>query len=183
MNVLLQLIATFVKIGTFSFGGGYAMIPFIREEVVEIQQWISPARLLDLIGISQSTPGPIAINLATYIGYQQAGFSGSLAATLAVSLPSFLMAVVLWKLKKRGAGLPALDAVFKGIRPAAVGLIAGVCIAMGFDAIRSPAQLLIGAVVFGLSMKYRIRTGLVLAGAAGAGVLLSWAGLMGGLGA
>jgi len=182
MNTLLQLILTFVKIGTFSFGGGYAMIPFIREEVVEIHQWISPGRLLDLIGISQSTPGPIAINLATYIGYQQGGFGGSMAATLAVSLPSFFMAVFLWRLKQRGAELPVLTAVFSGIRPAAVGLIAGVCIAMGFDAVKNPAQLLICALVFLLSMKCRVKTGLVLAASAGAGVLFSWAGLMGGLG-
>lgn len=182
MNNVFQLILSFVKIGTFSFGGGYAMIPFIREETVEIHHWISANRLLDLIGISQSTPGPIAVNLATYVGYQQGGLTGSVAATLAVSLPSFFMALLLWRLKSHGAGLPTLDAVFSGIRPAAVGLIAGVCITMGFDAVKSPAQLLICVIVFGLSMKTKIKTGFVLAASGLAGILLSGLGLMGGLG-
>lgn len=182
MNSLLQLILTFVKIGTFSFGGGYAMIPFIREETVQIHHWISTSRLLDLIAISQSTPGPIAVNLATYIGYQQAGFVGSLAATIAVSLPSFFMAGFLWRLKNQGAGLPALEAIFAGIRPAAVGLIAGVCITMGFDAVKNPVQLLICLTVFAISMRTRVKTGFVLAASAAAGVLFTWSGLMGGLG-
>lgn len=182
MKTLLEIIISFAKIGTFSFGGGYAMIPFIREETVEIHQWISAGRLLDLIGISQSTPGPIAINLATYIGYQQSGFWGSLAATLAVSLPSFFIAGAIWKLKKHGSGLPALDAVFEGIRPAAVGLIAGVCLTMGADAVKNPAQLIICAVVFILSMRTKVKTSLVLAASALMGILLTGLGWMGGLG-
>lgn len=180
MNPLLDLILTFSKIGTFSFGGGYAMIPFIREETVEIHQWLSPGRLLDLIAISQSTPGPIAVNLATFIGYQQGGFVGSLTATLAVSIPSFFMALILWKLKLKGAGLPALDAAFSGIRPAAVGLIAGVCVTLGIDGIKHPIQLLICATVFALSMKTRMKT-VTLLGACGIlGILFSYAGWMGG---
>lgn len=180
MNAMLDLIITFSKIGTFSFGGGYAMIPFIRAETVEIHHWVSPGRLLDLISISQSTPGPIAINLATFIGYQQAGFPGSLAATLAVSIPSYMMARVLWHLKQKGSGLPALDAVFSGIRPAAVGLIAGVCITLGIDAVKNPIQLLICMAVFALSLKTRIKTGAILAACAVLGILFSYAGLMGG---
>lgn len=180
MTHFLELIAAFVRIGTFSFGGGYAMIPFIREETVDIHHWLSGDRLMDLIGISQSTPGPIAINLATFIGYQQAGFWGSLGATLAVSLPTYAMACFLWQLKSRGAGLPALDAIFCGIRPAAVGMIAGVCITMGIDAIKNPFQLLICLTVFGLSVKTRLKTGFILAASAGAGILLTAFGLMGG---
>ncbi len=180
MNPLLELILTFSKIGAFSFGGGYAMIPFIREETVEIHQWLSPGRLLDLISISQSTPGPIAVNLATFIGYQQAGFAGSLAATLAVSIPSFLMALALWKLKLKGAGLPALDAAFAGIRPAALGLIAGVCITLGMDAVRHPVQLLICAVVFILSTRTRMKTVTILGACAVLGIVFSYAGWMGG---
>lgn len=89
------------------------MIPFIRKETIELHQWVSSGRLLDLIAISQSTPGPIAINLATFIGYQRLGPWATLAATVAVSLPSFLMARALWALKRK-EGLAALDAVFPG---------------------------------------------------------------------
>lgn len=182
MNVILDLIATFARIGAFSFGGGYAMLPLIREETVELHGWLTSGRLLEFVGISQSTPGPIAINLATFIGYQQAGFGGSLAATLAVSIPSFLMAYGLWQLKRRGSGLPGLDAVFTGVRPAAVGLIAGVCFTLGVDAVRNPLQLAICLATFGLCVKTRIKSGLILAAAAAVGILLTWSGLMGGLG-
>ncbi len=180
MSGFWQLILSFVKIGAFSFGGGYAMIPFIREEVVELQGWITTGRLLDLIAISQSTPGPIAINLATYIGYGQAGFGGALAATLAVSLPSFLMAAAVWYLKRKGEGLAFLDAVFAGIRPAAVGLIAGVCFTMGQEAVRSLAQGAICAAVFVLSARCRVRSGVLLLASAAAGILLTAMGWGGG---
>ena len=180
MNTLMELILTFSKIGTFSFGGGYAMLPIIREETVEIHQWLSGARLVDLIAISQSTPGPISINLATFIGFQQAGFAGSLAATVAVSLPSYLMARLLWKLKKKGAGLPALDAIFSAIRPAAVGLIAGVCLTMAVDAVRNPVQLLMCVSVAAISLKSRIHIGVILAASGMLGILFTYAGLMGG---
>lgn len=181
MSGFVDLILTFIKIGTFSFGGGYAMIPFIREEVVEIHQWLSTQRLLDLIAISQSTPGPIAINLATFVGYLQAGFGGALGATLAVSLPSFLMAVALWQLKRKGEGLPFLEAVFSGIRPAAVGLIAGVCITMGQEAVHGLLQAIICLTAFVLSARFKVKSGILLVLAAAAGVLLAGLGWMGGL--
>lgn len=181
MSGFWQLILTFAKIGAFSFGGGYAMIPFIREEVVELQGWITTGRLLDLIAISQSTPGPIAINLATYIGYGQSGFGGALAATLAVSLPSFSMAVTVWYLKRKGEGLAILDAIFAGIRPAAVGLIAGVCVTMGQEAVRSPVQGGICLAVLLLSARYRVKSGLLLLASAAAGILLAALGWGGGL--
>lgn len=180
MSVLMDLIVTFMKIGAFSFGGGYAMIPFIQEEVVVLHGWISKGRLLDLIAVSQSTPGPIAINLATFVGYGQMGFWGSLGATVAVSIPSFIMACALWRLKQKGSGVPWLEAMFKGIRPAAVGLIAGVCITMGTDAVKTPFQLCIMLTVFILSVRLKVRTGPVLILSAVLGVVASYAGWMGG---
>ena len=88
---LLTLFLTFFKIGAFTFGGGYAMIPLIQKEAVEKHKWISDEDILDIIAIAESTPGPIAINSATFMGYRVAGVLGSAAATFGTVLPSFLI--------------------------------------------------------------------------------------------
>ncbi|MBQ2944057.1 MAG: chromate transporter [Ruminococcus sp.] len=91
----LQLFLAFFKIGAFTFGGGVAMIPFMEREVVEKKNWIDRDELLDIVVVSESTPGPIAINAATFIGYKTVGFLGSLCATLGVVLPSFIIILLL----------------------------------------------------------------------------------------
>ena len=91
MKKSLELFWIFFKIGLFTFGGGYAMIPQIKEVVIEKKKWISEEEMLDIIAIAESTPGPIAINSATYIGYKQNKILGSIFATLGVVLPSFLI--------------------------------------------------------------------------------------------
>ena len=93
--IYLQLFATFFKIGLFNFGGGYAMISFLQNEVVYKQAWLSTAQVTDMVAISQVTPGPVGINLATYTGYTTSGnIWGALVATVAVCLPSFLLLVL-----------------------------------------------------------------------------------------
>ena len=92
---LFTVFITFFKIGAFTFGGGYAMIPLIQRETVENHKWISDDDILDIIAIAESTPGPIAINSATFVGYKVAGFWGSFAATLGVVLPSFIIILVI----------------------------------------------------------------------------------------
>ena len=89
MNILLDLFLTFAKIGLFTFGGGYAMIAMIEHNCVEKKQWITHDEMMNVTVIAESTPGPIAINCATFTGYKKAGFSGALAATLGMVLPSF----------------------------------------------------------------------------------------------
>ena len=91
MNKKLELFLSFFKIGAFTFGGGYAMVPLIREEMVERKGWIKDEEMLDLLAIAESTPGVIAVNSATFVGYKVAGFWGSFFATLGVILPSFLL--------------------------------------------------------------------------------------------
>ncbi len=91
MHKNLELFLTFMKIGAFTFGGGYAMIPLIQKEVCENKKWLNEKEISDIVAISESTPGPIAINAATFVGYQTAGFSGACMATLGVVLPSFLI--------------------------------------------------------------------------------------------
>lgn len=121
--MILELFIFFFKIGAFSFGGGYAMIPLISQEVVYNKGWITSTELVDMIAVSQMTPGPISINLATYVGYQQMGILGSLAATSGVVMPSFIIMSVFWLLMRRLADNLYFSYFMEGIRPIVIGLI------------------------------------------------------------
>ncbi len=121
---LLPLFLTFLKIGAFTFGGGYAMIPLIQKEVVDNKKWITEQDILDIIAIAESTPGPIAINSATFIGYRVAGFFGSFFATLGVVLPSFLIIIILSFVIRQFEALEAVKYAFMGIRAGVLALIA-----------------------------------------------------------
>lgn len=123
MPVLWELYITFFKIGAFSFGGGYAMIPLMQKEVVSAHRWLTIHQVTDVIAISQMTPGPIAINLATFVGFRVAGVVGAVAATLGVITPSMILIVVLAGLFLRFQQLTIVQAILKGIRPVVVGLI------------------------------------------------------------
>lgn len=122
---ILQLFLTFFKIGAFTFGGGYAMIPLIKEEVVTRRKWITAEDILDIVAIAESTPGPIAINSATFVGYKTAGFRGSFAATAGVSLPSFLIIYAVSFVLRQFENFTAVKYAFTGIRAAILALIAG----------------------------------------------------------
>ena len=97
MTLLIKLFITFFKIGLFTFGGGYAMLPMIQEQV-QTNGWITSRELVDFIAVSESTPGPFAINISTYIGMEKAGIPGALCATVGVALPSFLIIIFLAKI-------------------------------------------------------------------------------------
>jgi chromate transporter len=120
--IYLELFITFFKIGLFTFGGGYAMIPLIQEEVLA-QGWLSESLFYNFIGISESTPGPIAINMATFIGSNQAGLLGGLCATIGVVLPSFIIILLIASILKNFDKNKIVNAVLKGMRPVIVGLI------------------------------------------------------------
>lgn len=119
----LVLFITFMKIGLFTFGGGYAMIPLISKEVSEKHKWIREAELFDIIAISESTPGPIAVNCATYIGYRVAGFFGSLFATIGLAIPSFVIILIISFFYKDFIKWPVINAAFKGIKVGVIILI------------------------------------------------------------
>jgi chromate transporter len=123
MSVLLRLFITFFKIGVFTIGGGYAMIPLIQQEVVQ-KGWVSVVDVMDFIAISESTPGPFAVNISTFCGITAHGFWGAAAATLGVVLPSFL--IILFIAKKSGnfLGNKYVRYGLCAIRPAVIGLIA-----------------------------------------------------------
>ncbi len=127
--IYLKLFLTFLKIGAVSFGGGYGMISLIREDCLT-NGWLSEEELLNFIAIAESTPGPIAVNMATFVGSSQGGFLGALLATLGVVLPSFviilLIATLLTKLLKYGG----VKATLRGIRPAIIGMILATSVTM-----------------------------------------------------
>lgn len=117
------LMTTFFKIGLFTFGGGYAMIPLIEEEIVVRRQWISEEEFMDIISVAQSLPGPIAVNMATMIGYRKKNLPGALMAALGVILPSFLIIIAIAYLLIYGNVAYLLKPVFLGLRPAIAILI------------------------------------------------------------
>jgi chromate transporter len=123
--IYLQLFWTYLKIGLFCFGGGYAMLSLIQHEVVEKHAWLTHSEFTDIVAISQMTPGPIGINSATYIGYSVTGdVWGSVIATLAVCLPSFVIVLLIAKAYKKFSANKQVSDALKVLRPATVGLIA-----------------------------------------------------------
>ena len=133
MSILFQLFYTFLKVGLFSFCGGYGMLSVIQGEVVTRHSWLSASEFTDIVAISQMTPGPIGINSATYVGYtaamnatgsQAVAVGGSLLASFAVMLPSFVIMLAISKYFMKYCKHPMVEAVFVGLRPAVVGLIA-----------------------------------------------------------
>lgn len=121
--IYLQLYFTFFKIGILSFGGGYAMIPMIQQFVVQEQAWLTFTEMTDLISISQMTPGPIAINSATFVGTKIAGIPGSLCATLGVITPSLILVTILARIVFSGKEIHIMNYLLNGIRPGVIGLI------------------------------------------------------------
>ena len=119
----LTLFLTFFKIGAFTFGGGYAMLPLIQREIVEKRKWITNDDILEVVAIAESTPGPIAVNSATFVGYRTGGFSGALLATLGVVLPSFAVILTISFILREFESLKAVQYAFSGIRAGVLALV------------------------------------------------------------
>ncbi|MFQ8639880.1 MAG: chromate transporter [Acutalibacteraceae bacterium] len=119
----LTLFLTFFKIGAFTFGGGYAMLPLIQREIVEKRKWITNDDILEVVAIAESTPGPIAVNSATFVGYRTGGFSGALLATLGVVLPSFAVILAISFVLREFESLKAVQYAFSGIRAGVLALV------------------------------------------------------------
>ncbi len=124
--IYIKLFFMFVKIGLFSIGGGLASLPFLQD-LVDKYDWISSKELVDMIAISESTPGPIGINTATFVGYKAAGLFGGMITTLGIITPSIIIIVLIAHYFKRFNEKPLVQGAFLGIRPAVTGLIASVC--------------------------------------------------------
>jgi len=146
-NILIELLLTFAKVGLFTFGGGYAMIAIIENVCVEKKRWITHDEMMNVTVVAESTPGPIAINCATYVGYRQAGFAGAVAATLGIILPSFLIIYVISSFLYRFLQIEWIAAAFRGIR-----IAVGVLIAQaGVTMLRKMPKKLLPRVFMGFS--------------------------------
>ncbi len=130
----LQLFWTYLKIGTFTLGGGYAMIPLIQREVVDTRHWIDEEEFLNMIALAQAAPGVIAVNSAIFIGWRCGGWKGVCGAVIGAILPSFLIILAIAMVFRNYQDQPAVEAVFKGIRPAVVALIAAPLLKMAKSA-------------------------------------------------
>lgn len=127
--IYLQLLWAFFKIGALTFGGGLAMIPLIEEEVVT-RGWISAAEFVNFIAVAESTPGPIAINMATYVGSELGGFLGAFCATLGVVLPSFTIILIIAKCYEKFKNSTVIKGCMTGLKPCVVGLIGAAAISV-----------------------------------------------------
>ncbi len=139
MTMLLKLFITFFKIGLFSFGGGYAMLPMIYQELDVFG--LSMHEFSDVVAISQMTPGPIAVNAATYIGFKTAGIVGSAFATIGVSLPSFIIIMIISSVFDRFQSSRTMQNALDGIRPATVGMIASAVVFFAGTSIYNPSLM------------------------------------------
>lgn len=178
----LQLFYTFFKIGLFGFGGGYAMLSMIQGEVVTRYGWLTSQEFTDIVAISQMTPGPIGINSATYVGFTATGSVwGSIIDTLAVVLPSFILMLAISKFFLKYQKHPVVEAVFSGLRPAVVGLLASAALVlMNAENFSSPKEdmysfiisCLIFLVAFVGTRKYKINPILMIVACGIAGLIL-----------
>lgn len=123
MASLVDILLSFLKIGAFTFGGGYAMIPIIQHEVIVRRRWIAEQEFVDMLTLAQTAPGPISLNTAVFVGYKCRGFMGALMAILGVILPSFLVILCVAMFFSEVRDNRWVDAAFKGMRPAVVALI------------------------------------------------------------
>ncbi|CCX37854.1 chromate transport protein [Clostridium sp. CAG:1013] len=121
--IYLEIFLTFFKIGAFTFGGGYAMLPLIQQEVLS-HGWMNMEQLVNFVAVSESTPGPLAVNLSTYVGTETAGFLGAICATLGVVLPSFLIILLVAKFYQAFQENKIIKGCMNGLRPTVVGMIA-----------------------------------------------------------
>lgn len=129
--MIIDLFMAFFKIGLFSFGGGYAMLPFIQEQTIEVHGWLTTHEFLDMLGIAQITPGPISINTATFVGYRLGGVLGAIASTVAVVLPSLMIVLIISFFFNKFKSSHTVKNVFQGLRPIVLGLVASAAVDIG----------------------------------------------------
>lgn len=147
-KLLLDLFLTYLKIGAFTFGGGYAMISLVQAEIVDKKHWITTKEFMNMIAISQATPGVIAINTATFVGYYIAGFLGSLVSTLAVTIPSFVVIAIISQFLDAFLALTWVSYAFMGVRAGVLILILDAVVKMGKSVEPNAFNFIVGACAF-----------------------------------
>ena len=171
--LLLRLFLTFFKIGAFTFGGGYAMIPLIQHETVEKHNWISDEDVLEIVAIAESTPGPIAINAATFVGFRTGGFWGAFCATFGMVLPSFVIITIISRILQQFQELRVVRYAFMGIRAGVLALILKALWNMYRKCPKHPMAYVIFAAAFVLVAVLKVNVVLVILLCAALGLLSS----------
>lgn len=154
--IYLTLFLTFFKIGAFTFGGGYAMLPLVQEAVLE-KGWMTMENLVDFIAISESTPGPFAVNVSTYVGMHTGGLLGALCATIGVVLPSFIIILIVARIFVQFKNNKVVQALLSGLKPAVIGLIASSVISVGGNVLGASDMPVIPLCIFGLMILLSIK--------------------------
>ena len=170
---IFQLFLVFLKIGAFTFGGGYAMIPIIQKEIVENKKWITDDDILEIIAIAESTPGPIAINSATFVGYRVAGFFGAMFATLGVVLPSFVIILLISFVLREFQHIPAVQYAFNGIRAGVLALLIKALVSMYKKAPKGLISYIVMGASFIITAFFDINVLFVIIGCAVFGLVTS----------
>lgn len=188
MSTIFQLIYQFFKTGLFSIGGGLATLPFLYE-MSATTGWFTEQDILNLLAVSESTPGPIGINMSTYVGYITAGVPGAIIASLSLAAPSVIVILLIIKVLDKFKGSPVVDGIFKGLRPASIGLITAAFLGVakesllnlenfaGFSTILSVFNwkaILLAVVLFFAMRKWKKHPIVYIAIAAVAGILFSF---------
>lgn len=167
--MLFEIFKTFFKVGAFTIGGGYAMIPIIQKEVVDNKNWMKNEEFLDAIAVTNSLPGPIAINCATFVGYKTAGIPGAFIAALGAVLPSFIIILIIAIFFSNFSNNAVLDHIFAGVRPAVVALIVYAVVKLAKSAGITKINMAIGllALIAIILLKLHPILVIILAGIAG----------------
>jgi chromate transporter len=171
--ILARLFLSFLKVGIFGFGGGYAMLPLMEEELITRAGWLTMGEFVDIIAVAEMTPGPVAINAATYVGYRVAGFWGALTSTLGVIAPSLFIMGVLTLLYLRYRKMEGVRLFFGGVRPAVAALVAFAALRVGQTLSLDTPSIVIAVACFALVTTRRVHPTAVLLLAAVAGILTS----------
>lgn len=179
MKKFFELFVAFARVGVMTFGGGYAMIPILEKEIVDIKGWASSEELMDYYAVGQCTPGVIAVNLATFIGKKLAGVPGAIAATLGVVTPSFLIITTIAGILSNFAHIPAVKSAFAAVRVCVCVLIFNSVLKLWKNSVKDKAALCLFLVVFALSMLFDISPILFVVICGAAGILLTELGVRG----
>ena len=177
--ILLKLFAAFARVGVLTFGGGYAMIPMLEREIVDRHGWATNEELMDYYAVGQCTPGVIAVNTATFIGYKIAGNIGGVMATLGVVFPSFVIITVIAGIIQNFADIPAVKSAFAAIRVCVCVLIFNSVLKLWKGAVKDKAALVLCLLVFVLSMFFNISPIVFVVFCAAAGILFTRLGVRG----
>lgn len=175
MIMLLKLFITFFKIGIFSFGGGYAMLPFMQSEIIDTNGWLTINQFIDIIGISQMTPGPISINSATFVGYKVSGVMGSIFATVGMTAVSFILISIAHRLINKFKDSISLKACFLGMRPVLIALIINAFLSLAQSAYVDIKSIIVTLVIGVCLLSKKIHPIGTIAIAAVLGIIL-WGG-------